>query len=47
VPRALLPTVGGMVSKGLRAFTYQGTTNVEAVCFASQTTETLINYTAC
>jgi hypothetical protein len=42
----LLPTVGGMDSKGLRAISYQGTRKVEAGYNLSQTTETLIGYSA-
>ena len=38
---------GGMVSKGLRAFFYQVTVNFGADYYATKTTETLINYTAC
>jgi hypothetical protein len=36
-----------MASKGLRAYTYQGTTNIEADYYSSHTTEILIGYTAC
>jgi len=43
----LLPTVGGMASKGLRAISCQGTREVEAGYYPSHTTETLIGYTAC
>jgi len=37
----------GMASKGLWAIHYQGTRKVEAGYNASNTTETLIGYTAC
>jgi len=40
-------TVCYMANKGLRVITYQVTQKVEADYNASQTTETLINYTVC
>jgi hypothetical protein len=36
-----------MASKGLRAISYHGTRKLEAEYKPSQTTETLIGYTAC
>ena len=41
------PNGGGMASKGLRAISYQVTRKVEAGYNLSQTSETLIGYTAC
>lgn len=38
---------GSMVSKGLRAFTYQLTVKFGAGYYVPKTTELLINYTAC
>jgi hypothetical protein len=46
VYEGLLVTVGRMVSKGLRAFSYQVTAKFGAGYYAPKTTETLINYTA-
>jgi hypothetical protein len=39
--------IGGMASKGLRATFISAVTNFDAGYYASQTTETLIGYTAC
>jgi hypothetical protein len=42
-----LLTVGGMASKGLRATFISTVTKIKAGYKPSQTTETLIGYTAC
>jgi len=43
----LVPTVGGMASKGLRAIFCQYTRKLEADYNPSHTTETLTGHTAC